>query len=49
MLFTMIEETPADKIMYENNFQPLPKGYIDNLKGAIKMMRDGEDSYKKDI
>ena len=46
MLFTMIEETPADKIMYENNFQPLPKGYIDNLKGAIKMMRDGEDSYK---
>lgn len=46
LLFTMIEEALADKIMYENNFQPLPKGYIDNLKGAIKMMQDGKDSYK---
>lgn len=40
----MIEEALADKIMYENNFKPLPKGYIDNLKGAIKMMQDGKDS-----
>lgn len=42
----MIEDLVVNKIMYENNFQLLPKRYINGLKDDIEDLHKGKDCYK---
>ena len=46
LIYSMIMDVVANKIMHENNFQSLPKYYIDNLKEDIKKLQAGKDPYK---
>jgi len=46
LIYSMIIDAVANKIIHKNNFQRLPKHYIDNLKDDIKKLQDGKDPYK---
>jgi hypothetical protein len=42
----MIEDLVVNKIMHENNFQLLPKRYINRVKDEIEDLRKGKDCYE---
>jgi len=46
LIYSMIRDIMANKIIHEKNFQTLPKHCIDSLKDNIKKLRDGKDPYK---
>jgi len=46
LICSMIEDLVVNKIMYENNFQLLPKRYISGLNDDIEDLRKGKDCYK---
>ncbi len=46
LICSMIEDLVVNKIMYENNFQLLPKRYINGLKDDIEDLHKGKDCYE---
>jgi hypothetical protein len=46
LICSMIEDIVVNKIMHENNFQILPKRYINMVKDEIEVLRKGKDCYE---
>ena len=46
LICSMIEDLVVNKIMRENNFQLLPKRYINRIKDEIEDLRKGKDCYE---
>jgi len=46
LINSMIEDLVVNKIMHENNFQLLPKRYINRIKDEIEDLRKGKDCYE---
>ena len=46
LICSIIEDLEVDNILHENNFQLLPKRYINRIKGEIKDLSKGKDCYE---
>jgi len=46
LIHSMIEDLVVNKIMHENNFQVLPKRYINRVKDEIEDLLKGKDCYE---
>jgi hypothetical protein len=46
LIHSMIEDLVVNKIMHENNFQLLPKRYINRVNDEIEDLRKGKDCYE---